>query len=642
MRLGKVFLGIVVFLWGWWEAVALAQTGKGEAPTRWEGLSPETRRGWTRILELTLNPTEDPRQEWLDVRALAQLDPKVNQGVRESYGCRFPARWRYFFYGTHQSYQELRCPDLVEWQQQMTPLSISFVFASAYLGNPASMFGHNFIRLNLAGTPGSTRHDQENILDYGVAFMAATQPDDWLRYVYRGLTGGYIGGFLVQPYYELLNHYAYGEGRNLWEVEIPLTEFERLLLRDHLWEVLHSGFTPYYFTHVNCSSMLLKFIDAIKPSWSLRDQIGGIVAPPQAYKVVYQALLAEHGPNLKDLEFFWPSTRTLFLNQMRLISPSERLAVLEIIEQSLSINTPEYKQSVKSLGNLGQKPLEAALAWIQLRKSDLTYAEQTSIRTLEDSLMAARLDLPATEEKEPSVSQISKQDSPGQSHPAGAVGAGVGWSSHRGVSLEWAGRLGHHDFLDPGGGFDPYSSIEYLSLRVSQSQSPGKPQDTLWNLKVAEISSFPVVSDFEKNLSWTVQGGGGQGATFVEKYVYGKGGVGWSFEAPWLGNDQALVSGLAGLTLVQQVSGPRAYGLSLSPILKILRPMGSGLNLSVLLESYHGILGRWSEVASKERGPLSASLELRKNWGLQSFMDFQWITDFDGSHSFKTIWSYRF
>jgi hypothetical protein len=139
-----------------------------------------------------------------------------------------------------------------------------------------------------------------------------------------------------------------------------------------------------------------------------------------------------------------------------------------------------------------------------------------------------------------------------------------------------------------------------------------------------------------------VQGGGGQVAYFAEKYVYGKGGVGWSLEAPWLVGDQTLVTGLAGLTLVQQLSGQKAYALGLTPMIKMLRPMADGLNISVMLESYQEILGQWSEVQSQERGPWSARLELRKNQGIKSFIDFQWTTDFENSRSLKILWAYRF
>ena len=65
--------------------------------------------------------------------------------------CRFPARYRWLKkklgFDTRQLV-ERECPRFEKWKKELDTHSVSLIFASAFLNNPASMYGHTFLRLN--------------------------------------------------------------------------------------------------------------------------------------------------------------------------------------------------------------------------------------------------------------------------------------------------------------------------------------------------------------------------------------------------------------------------------------------------------------------------------------------------------------
>src|SRR5262249_3066396 len=119
------------------------------------------------------------------------------------------------------------------------------------------------------------------------------------------------------PYYVLVNTYAYAENRDLWELEITLTPEERELLLAHVWELIHFAEADYYFTHVNCSTMLIDVLDAVKPDWNLREVFQGFVLPQALIQEV-----AEH--EAEPHQAFWPSQKRIFDQHWNLLNAAQK------------------------------------------------------------------------------------------------------------------------------------------------------------------------------------------------------------------------------------------------------------------------------------------------------------------------------
>ncbi len=443
--------------------------------------------------------------------------------------CAFPARARWFRRHIDPRLPERPCPDLVRWKAKLNFQSLSLVYSSAYAGNAASMFGHNLLKLNLeqAAALGAPEEGL-SLLDYGIGFVAVTNPDDVFTYAIKGLTGGYPGVFTLEPYYELVNTYAYAENRDLWELTIALSADEKELFLEHLWELLSRASTPYYFTHVNCSSMLVELLDVVKPSWRLTEQLHGFILP-----AVVMQRVAEHVP-AAPLEFR-PSQRRLFQTRFDALAAREqkelqRLWAGDIDPQSIS----------------DAAVLDTALDRITIEKSRLSLPEQSDLRAYETSVLYARSNLPGVSE---SRETVRATNNPILAHSSQRMGIEMGrTASDFTPGLRW--RYGLHDLLDPPAGFDPYYQLNYIDVRAAASR-----RRTVADLSIAEVWSLAPFHLEDPVKSWTLDGGlhyvadqpsEDEIAADAGLHGYFRGSIGASWE---LWRERSLLSLLPGVQL---------------------------------------------------------------------------------------------
>src|SRR5690606_5397884 len=110
------------------------------------------------------------------------------------------------------------------------PTGVSLVYSSAYPNNPASMFGHTFLKIE------SSR--KSNLIDTGINFAAYTPKNpNMLAFMFNGVAGGYLGMWSIEPYFTKVNQYVNSESRDLWEYELNLSKEETHHLLMHLWEL---------------------------------------------------------------------------------------------------------------------------------------------------------------------------------------------------------------------------------------------------------------------------------------------------------------------------------------------------------------------------------------------------------------------
>ncbi|RLA40699.1 MAG: hypothetical protein DRQ64_04075 [Gammaproteobacteria bacterium] len=109
--------------------------------------------------------------------------------------------------------------------------SVVLVFPAHHLNSPSSMFGHTLLRLD----PAAGR-EHSDWLAYGVNFGAnIPQGDNSFLYAYKGLSGGYPGQFIVEPYFEKIQEYNRVENRDIWEYPLNLTPAEARRFGTRLW-----------------------------------------------------------------------------------------------------------------------------------------------------------------------------------------------------------------------------------------------------------------------------------------------------------------------------------------------------------------------------------------------------------------------
>ena len=84
----------------------------------------------------------------LDANIAALFIPtEANQSIQ----CRFPARSKWLIGQLNIASNQLpkaSCPELDEWLGQIKPYKATLIYATDFMGNPSSMFGHTLLRLD--------------------------------------------------------------------------------------------------------------------------------------------------------------------------------------------------------------------------------------------------------------------------------------------------------------------------------------------------------------------------------------------------------------------------------------------------------------------------------------------------------------
>jgi hypothetical protein len=213
-----------------------------------------------------------------ELEATLEEFAKVEPASDKHAQCRFPARYevlkKHFALAP-----KVHCQELDGWFQEYKPTRVSYVYASQYVSNPTSVFGHSFFLFS------ST---EINEYLWATFNYAATIPDATgaVGYVLKGLSGGFTGNFDIMPFYQRIQIYNNYENRDLWLYELHLSDGERTLLIEHLWELANQAELRYYFLYENCSGVLLAALEAILPEFNGLKEFSVYIPPGEVPKVL--------------------------------------------------------------------------------------------------------------------------------------------------------------------------------------------------------------------------------------------------------------------------------------------------------------------------------------------------------------------
>ena len=229
--------------------------------------------------------------------------------------CRFPAR--YAWLAAELGFDQGRmprpqCRRYRDWRSALDAKQLTLVFASAYLDNPGSMYGHTLLRVDAADQDERTR-----LLAYSISFAAATNETNGLIFAVKGLFGGYPGVFAMLPYYVKVREYSDLENRDLWEYELDLSpeELERVLR--HAWELLPAYF-EYYFFDENCSYHLLALLQVARPDLELTAPFRLWALPVDTVRALTDQL------GLVKRIVYRPARSTIIAERLARMQPEER------------------------------------------------------------------------------------------------------------------------------------------------------------------------------------------------------------------------------------------------------------------------------------------------------------------------------
>ncbi len=440
------------------------------------------------------------------------------------------------------------CDRFLNWMQALDPQSITLIFPSAFMNNPASMFGHSLFRVDRQGQTAQTR-----LLAYTINFMAEVPDDEGIMFAVRGIAGGYQGNFSAIPYYLKVREYRDIENRDIWEYRLNLTDAQVRRMLMHVWEMGIASF-DYFFFRENCSYQLLPLLEAANPSWRLTDQFTWWTLPGDTVRLLIRQ------PGIVGDAVYRPARTTQIRRRYQRLSGDERGLLRRILHEPSAVREPAFEQRP-----VERRALLLDIASDYLRYQSITDEKQADTYKARDrEVLVARSRLKIKSDDTPIEPFVTR---PELGHRTTRIGVGAGYRQDEWFE-EVTLRASYHDLLDPEPGYAPGYQIELLSgaMRHYEKQN----QVRLERFTLANVMSLTPADALFLSPSWKVNVGmqtlrhngcrdctagvanGGAGLTFEthlwkREYVFGFGELETSYSHAFEEKHRAGVGGTLGV-----------------------------------------------------------------------------------------------
>ena len=394
--------------------------------------------------------------------------------------CLFPARWWWLKQqlALADDY-DVSCPKLDAFMDRVSHDKLFLVFPSMYLNNPGSTFGHTFIRFDA---------DEESILLSQTLNYAARvdQSDDFMRYISKGLFGGYTGYFRSRPYFETVQEYNNIENRDIWEYQLAFTKDEIKQLVRHIWEVKGINF-DYYFFRENCAYRLLALLDVIRPGMQLTTEGNFSV-----YAIPVDTVRALEDNDLLQSAKFRASLATQIDDYFSVEDEETLPLILKITDADMPVDKIYIRQQLLLLNTEEKKRqvLRQSYNIMQFNGESASHRAQTILQLINELSPAS------------TVSEISPEKtqkiSPEAGHNSMRVAVGYGkQNNHQYADLKF--RPTFHDLLDAPQGYVSGAAINVFEAHFKWFD---KQDLKLESLSLFNVTSLSPLRQWQKPVSW--------------------------------------------------------------------------------------------------------------------------------------------
>ena len=441
-----------------------------------------------------LNGRTHPADE-LEATLRALLNPqRLND---ETHGqCRFPARYIWLkkqLQLTDDDFPKAICKDFSLWTFNDKVKSISMVYVSGYLGNPATYYGHTLLKLNSSDERQKTRLLDQSV-NYGVILPDNEGP---ISYIVKSLFGGYDGGFSHARYHFHTRNYGEIELRDLWEYELNLEKSEVDFVVAHVWEILGKNYT-YYFFRENCAYRLAELFEIV-------DGIELIPANPvfTLPRSVLQQMSASkrfNQPLVRSI-LYHPSRQSRLYKKYLALSSPQKKVVKDVVIGGDHLRSKSY-QSLPPLSK--QIILDTLLDYHQFAKQDQGLEGDDTDRRYQE-LLVERFSLPPRETLIMPVPATAPHEGRNASHLS------IGFTNNNtfGDGLTFALRPAYYDVLDAGPGQVRDSALAMGEVKLVANDN----QIKIRHIDVFKIESInPGITELpgDNGNSWKLKFGVGQ------------------------------------------------------------------------------------------------------------------------------------
>ncbi len=401
--------------------------------------------------------------------------------------CRFPARLAFLVrtLGLEPARLPPRaCPRLAEWWSRTRATGATLVFSSYYLNNPASAFGHTFLRLDRR--PFAAPGERLELADQGVDYAATVDTGNAVLYAAKGLLGLFKGEFSARPYFYKVREYADFESRDLWEYELELAPQAVAMLVAHLWELGATWFRYYYLTQ-NCSYHILGAIEAADPGLDLVSHVGPVVIPADTVKALYR------NPGLVRAVHYRPSARTQLEQRVAPLDGPALDAVLALADAPATPlpegRTPAEQATV----------LDAALDLFDVRLGKAIIRGEEGPVARRQQLLSRRAAVPVVSPPLQVAPPPGGGPDRGHASARGELSGGASRLEGPVAVLGW--RLALHDLSDPPAGYAAGSQLEFLKVRLRAGSRHGGTL-RLDQADLVEVATYTALDRLDPRVSF--------------------------------------------------------------------------------------------------------------------------------------------
>ena len=500
---------------------------------------------------LSRNGKTDPKAEWAaTIAAFESIDYRDKDSNPR---CKFPARLKLIQKILDRFHEAVDCPSLHRWKKDLNAQKITIVHAAQYVRNPASVFGHLFLRFDVARDgEGKLRLDT---LAHSVGFFAQMPADvGAVNYVLKGLGGGFEGHFIFTSYARSLVEYNQMEDRDLWEYELNATYDEIEQVVNHLWEMQRFGIFDYYFTLQNCAYQLLALVEGAVPRWNFTNHFNVYLIPSDGLRILQNEGAIRHVK-------YRASLGTTLRRNVKALTRKQRLQLRNVLEGKTTANDIA-----------DASVLNATIDLLDYQTHQSKGDVPSNFPDIKRAVLGARAQLP-TSPPPPALSNVPEP--PHLGHGPARISAGYLQDSFKaGWTLGLRPAM-HRDIDGPG--YPPGLSLEIIDLKAFIDSSKRKAHwEQITLLRVENLREFESV---DRGFAWRLK-------------------IGWERYILEGENERALVFSVhpAGGLASSPNEPLQFYGLLTVP-LEILDASEDGLKLS-----YGAIFGSVISILDKARG----------------------------------------
>jgi len=436
---------------------------------------------------LAPNGKTDPQAELEAAIAKFFSDDLVGRS-RQPAQCAFVARYHWLKSQLRiddRRLPPLRCERFQSWFTEMNAQSITLIFASAFMNNPSSMFGHTFLRIDRKGQTEQTR-----LLAYTIHYAAEVTTQSEIAFAVLGVFGGFKGYFSAIPYYIKVQEYRDLENRDIWEYRLNFSEDQITRMLMHAWE-LGNAYFDYFFFKENCSYHILSLLEVADPRLHLTDQFVAWTIPADTVRVITEQ------PGLVTDIAYRPSRSTQIRRKRAMLSDDEDRLFIRLLETPAAAEREPFPSL---LPNRQAFVLDLATDYL-LHRLATDPTPSVATRDRQRSLLVTRSRLPMTS-PETDIAPFTQR--PELGHQTSRVGLGSGWRQDE-FFEELSVRAGYHDLLDPGIGYTPGAQIEVMSFSFRHYNR--RDQTRLERFKLVDIVSLSPMDSLFKPPSWKISAG---------------------------------------------------------------------------------------------------------------------------------------